>query len=50
MIDESIVLAKQKLKEFLLDEHETHGHNLNKISGTKTPEDEPIELDNLDPK
>lgn len=51
MIDESIVLAKQKLKEFLLDEPETHGHNLNKISGNKTPpEDESIELDNLDPK
>ncbi|CUM53402.1 Protein SEY1 [Debaryomyces fabryi] len=50
MIDESIVLAKQKLKEFLLDEHETHGNNLNKISGNKTPEGESIELDNLDPK
>lgn len=51
MIDESIVLAKQKLKEFLLDEPETHGHSLNKISGNKTPpEDESIELDNLDPK
>ncbi|CUM48792.1 unnamed protein product [Debaryomyces tyrocola] len=50
MIDESIVLAKQKLKEFLLDEPDTHGHNLNKISGNKTPEEESIELDNLDPK
>ena len=51
MIDESIVLAKQKLKEFLLDEPEIHGHNLNKISGNKTPpHDESIELDNLDPK
>ena len=49
MIDESIVLGKQKLKEFLLDDPETHGHNLNKISKT-SPEDESIELDNLDPK
>lgn len=50
MIDESLVLGKQKLKEFLLEDHEIHGHNLNKISGSNEPQEESIELENLDPK
>lgn len=48
MIDEAVVLAKEKLKEFLLDGPEVHGHNLNKMAGNRDPNSESIEIDNMD--
>ncbi|KAK7678834.1 Dynamin-like GTPase that mediates homotypic ER fusion [Cerrena zonata] len=46
MLDEALDIAKQKLKEFVIDDPTQHGHNLNKISNKKPPTEE-IELDDL---
>lgn len=46
MVDEAVVVAKQKLREFVVDEHEQHGRNLGKM-GNKPEE---IELDDLSPE
>lgn len=46
MLDEALDIAKQKLKEFVIDDPAQHGHNLNKISNKKSPTEE-IELDDL---
>lgn len=45
LVDEAMAVGKEKLREFLVDEHEQHGRNLNKISGER----ETIELDDLSP-
>lgn len=42
MVDEAIVVGKQKLRQFVIDDHETHGRNLGKMAAT-----EEIELDDL---
>ncbi|WPK26562.1 hypothetical protein PUMCH_003920 [Australozyma saopauloensis] len=42
MVDESVNMAKQKLREFVIDDHQTHGHNLKKMASK-----EAIELDDL---
>lgn len=48
LVDEGVAVGKQKLKEFLVDDHETHAHNLGRISGQKRGEEaEEIELDDL---
>jgi hypothetical protein len=46
LVDECIAVGKEKLREILVDEHMTHGDNLQKISGEKKEpqEDESIEL------
>lgn len=44
MLQESIALGKEKLKEFLIDDNEFHRRNLNKVSNTK---EEEIEMDDL---
>ncbi|EGV64587.1 Dynamin-like GTPase that mediates homotypic ER fusion [Yamadazyma tenuis] len=46
MVEEALTLGKQKLKELLLDDHEFHARNLEKMQG-KTEE---IELDDLTPQ
>ncbi|CAK7901832.1 protein Sey1p [[Candida] anglica] len=46
MVDECILLAKEKFREWVVDEHQTHGRNLGKISGGNESEEE-IELDDL---
>ncbi|GEQ67567.1 hypothetical protein JCM33374_g1232 [Metschnikowia sp. JCM 33374] len=44
--DEAVLLAKQKLREFVIDDHETHSSNLKKMGETT----ESIELDDLQPQ
>lgn len=43
MVDEAVAIGKQKLREFIIDEHEQHGRNLSKLA-------EEIELDDLEPE
>lgn len=43
MVEETMVLGKQKLREFLIDDNEFHGKNLSKILNKQ----EEIELDDL---
>lgn len=33
VVEETLAMAKQKLREFVVDEHEFHGRNLNKMAG-----------------
>ncbi|CAH6720890.1 protein Sey1p [[Candida] jaroonii] len=42
MLDETIVITKQKLKEFLIDDHDLHQRNFDKMKETEN-----IELDDL---
>ena len=42
-MDEVIVMAKTKLREVLIDDHEVTGRQLNKMAGSK----ENIELDDM---
>lgn len=44
MADEALAVAKEKLREFVIDDHEQHGRNLRKMG-----EPEGIELDDLSP-
>lgn len=46
MIDEAVFLGKQKLKELLVDDHDTHAKNLKKMGESA----ESIELEDLDPE
>lgn len=52
LVDEGVAVGKQRLKEFLVDDHETHAHNLGRISGQRRAEEKPeeIELDDLTPE
>lgn len=50
MVDEGISQGKTKIKEWVIDEHDFHAHNLNKISNKNNNEQvEEIELDDLIP-
>lgn len=47
LVDEAVAVGKEKLREFLVDEHNQHGRNLGKISGEKAGKTEEIELQGL---
>lgn len=48
LADEAVAVGKEKLREFLVEDHLQHGHNLGKMSGSLEPTAE-IELADLSP-
>lgn len=48
LVDEGVAVGKEKLREFLIDDHQQHGRNLSKILGSSERAAE-IELDDLSP-